>query len=124
MSLKRLLFQRRSIYNKAILVGRLGADPEYVEFKQKDNGNVGAWKFSVCTTKSKLNQISNEWEQDVTWHQISSLKAVHGAQKGSLVMVEGEIRNWKDQNDTFRTQIQAQKVSLLYSKPREEGGFE
>ena len=111
------------VYNKAILVGRLGSDPDYVEFKKSDNTNAGYWKFSLCTSKSKMNQISNEWEQDVVWHQISSLKPVGGCTKGSLVLVEGEIKNWKDQNEQFRTQIQAYKVNVLFSKPKDEPEF-
>ena len=114
----RSILNTRSVYNKAILVGRLGQDPDYVEFKS-DSPTKGYWKFSLCTSKQKLNPLTNEWEQDVIWHQISSLKPISGL-KGSLVLVEGEIKNWKDSNDQFRTQVQAYKVNVLYNKPKDE----
>jgi hypothetical protein len=41
-----------------------------------------------------------------------------------MVMVEGEIQNYKDKNESFRTKIAAINVKILYAKPVLEGPIE
>jgi single-stranded DNA-binding protein len=100
------------------LVGRIGKDPEFYEFKpEQQTGTVtGKWQFSMVTKKSYKDPASNEWTESVTWHRISTTKDLKSIGQGSMVLVEGEIKTYKDTNDVQKTIIQASKVVSLQGK--------
>ncbi len=83
--------------NKAILIGRLGRDPEL----RATRGGKSVCSFSIAT-ESAWKDDKGEKQTRTEWHQIS----VWGAQaeacerylaKGREVFVEGEIRSSKYQ---------------------------
>ena len=78
------------MYNKVILIGKLGKDPEIKEV----NGNQLA-NLTVSTWHSR--KVNDEWKQDTTWHNVTvwgkAVLAVQKCRKGDNVYVEGEIRN-------------------------------
>jgi hypothetical protein len=111
----------RSYYNRVTLVGRLGKDPEFYEFKPEHQTGTatGKWQFSIVTKKSYKDPASNEWTESVTWHRISTTKDMKAIGQGSMVLVEGEIKGYKDSNDVQKTIIQASKVVSLQGKSPE-----
>lgn len=113
--------------NKAILVGRLGADPE---LKVLTSGR-SVCEFRMATNHS-VKGDKGDWVDATDWHRI----VVWGNQaepcktyltKGSEVFVEGRIqgRSWQDATGQKRysTEIVAQRVHFL-GRPRSPAATE
>jgi single-strand DNA-binding protein len=84
--------------NKAILVGRLGRDPE----TRFTGGGQAVANFSVATDetykdKNGERQKRTEWHKIVVWGKQAEI-AQQYLKKGSLVFIEGRIqsREWQD----------------------------
>lgn len=106
--------------NKAILIGRLGKDPEV---KTMTNGeavaNVSLATSETWKDKSGSKQERTEWHNlvfyrrhaEVVWQYLS---------KGSQIYVEGRIqtRKWKDKEgqDRYTTEIIVNEMQMLGSK--------
>lgn len=106
--------------NKAILVGRLGADPE----KLVTGSGRSVTKFNVATSEqwkdqSGQKQERTEWHRVVVWGPQADTCAEY-LNKGRQVYIEGRIqtRQWddKDGNKRYTTEIVAQRVQFLGSK--------
>ncbi len=107
-------------YNKIILVGHLGKDPE---IKFLDGGTTVA-NFSIATSfKRGENQIT-------TWYNVSvfgkTAEAVNKyLSKGSKVLVEGrhQLREYqnKEGNKQFANEVVASDVSFLDSANERTG---
>lgn len=103
--------------NKVILLGNVGADPE---FRALDGGKKVA-RIRVATTERYTDQQGNKQEQ-TEWHSVTlwggladvADKYLH---KGSQVYIEGKIRTreWtdKDNQKRFTTEIMANEMKLL-----------
>jgi single-strand DNA-binding protein len=104
--------------NKAMIIGRLGRDPE-LRFTQS---NTAVCTFSVATDERWTDKASGEKKEETEWHKI----VVWGRQgencneylsKGRLVFIEGRIktREWEDKKGERRwtTEIVAQRVQFL-----------
>lgn len=103
--------------NKAILIGRVGKDPE---IRNLDNGAKVA-SFSIATTESYKDRTTGEKKENTEWHNIVLWrglaevveKYVH---KGDLIFVEGKLRtrSW-EKNGTTRhtTEIVADNITML-----------
>lgn len=113
--------------NKAILVGNLGADPDFKEA----NGHNALCKFSVATSR-RYTTRDGEQKEHTEWHKV----AVWGKHaencnkylsKGSKVYVEGRMEtreyNNKDGEKRYWHEINAFVVTFLDSKPRPGGTF-
>lgn len=97
--------------NKAIIVGRLGKDPESKTFA--NGGSVVS--FTVATSESWRDKATGERKEKTEWHNIVirndniGKTATQYLRKGSEVYVEGSIqtRKWQDQNgqDRYSTEI-------------------
>lgn len=112
--------------NKAILVGRLGADPEL----RNTNGGMTIAKLRVATTERKKDQDGN-WGEHTEWHTVTAFGNTAEAagrflSKGRQVYVEGRIRTrkWQDKEgqDRWSTEIVCDTLQFLGSKG--EGGGE
>ena len=106
--------------NKALLMGRLGKDPE---IKYTPSGKAVA-NFSLATNeawkgKDGNNQEINDWHNIVLWGRLAELAGEYLA-KGSKVYVEGKIRTrmWKDKNEVthYTTEIIGDRIEFLDSK--------
>lgn len=106
--------------NKAILIGRVGKDPEV---KNLPNGNMVA-NFSIATSETFKDKTTGEKKETTTWHNIVIwgklcevvAKYVH---KGDLLYVEGKItnRSWeKDGITRYTTEIVVNNMTMLGSK--------
>jgi single-strand DNA-binding protein len=105
--------------NKAIIVGRLGKDPE-VRFTPS---GAAVASFSVATdesyaTKDGKKVESTEWHNITAWNKLAELCGEY-IKKGSQVLVEGKIKTEKYEKDgvtKYSTKIVAETVKFLDSK--------
>ncbi len=115
--------------NKAIVVGRLGGDPE-VRYTQ---GGTAVANFTVATTEKWKDKSSGEMQEQTEWHRIVAwqrLGEICGEylSKGSQVYIEGKLqtRSWeKDGVKRYTTEIIAKEMKMLGAKgdakPRMDG---
>jgi single-strand DNA-binding protein len=113
--------------NKAILVGRLGGDPEV---RHLEGGSIVA-RLNVATTESYKNR-NGERVDETEWHTVNfwgrtAEVAEKYLKKGDMIYVEGRIRTrkWEDKegNARYTTEIVGQNMTMLGSKgDRPEGG--
>lgn len=105
--------------NKALVIGRLGADPES---RQLSSGQT-VTTLSVATSetwndKDGQKQERTEWHRVVVWGKLADICAKY-LSKGRQVYVEGRLqtRSWEDQNGQKRytTEIVANNVQFLGS---------
>jgi len=106
--------------NKAILIGRLGKDPEV---RYTPDGTM-VTNFNLATDEQWKDK-SGEKVQKTEWHRIvafGKLAEICGNYlvKGKLIFVEGRIqtRSWEDKEGVkrFTTEIIANNMQMLDSK--------
>lgn len=119
--------------NKAMIMGRLGQDPE-LRYTPNQNAvttlNIATSEFR--TNKDGQKQESTEWHRVVVWSRQAE-NCHKYLKKGSMVYVEGRIqtRSWDDQSGQkkYSTEIVAQSVQFLptttngTSRPKEDTGM-
>lgn len=98
-------------FNRAILVGHLGKDPEV---RQLNNGGRVV-SFSLATSDTWRDKQTGERREKTEWHAVIIFNENLGKvaeqylRKGSKVLVEGKIktRKWQDQSgaDRWSTEI-------------------
>ena len=120
--------------NKAIIVGRLGRDPEV---RYTPDGTAIA-NFSVATSEEWTDKGSGEKRERTEWHRIVAFRRLgeicgEYLSKGRQVYIEGRIqtRDWedKDGNKRYTTEIVASQMQMLGSRdagsgPRSSQGSE
>ncbi len=113
-----------SSLNKAMIIGRLGIDPE-VRYTQS---NTAVATLRVATNE-RYKDSNGEWQENTEWHRVVAWSRLaeytqQYIKKGSLVYIEGSIqtRSWEDQQGQKRytTEIKARSIKILDS--RGEGG--
>ena len=115
--------------NKAMLIGRLGRDPE----TRYTNCGQAVANFSIATTdnwkdKSGQKQERTEWHNIVAWGKLADF-AQNYLKKGKLIYVEGRLqtRDWTDNQNVkhYRTEVVANTINFmekLGDSPGGEGG--
>ncbi|PPR37027.1 MAG: Single-stranded DNA-binding protein [Alphaproteobacteria bacterium MarineAlpha8_Bin1] len=103
--------------NKAILLGRLGGDPE---IRVSQDGNKIA-RLSLATTDNWRDKETNERKEKTEWHRIVIFSkglaeiAEKYLKKGSLIYVEGQIKSRKftDQSgmEKYTTEVVLQQYN-------------
>ncbi len=115
-----------SSLNKAMLIGRLGQEPE-VRYTQS---NTAVATLSVATSErfkdsNGESQERTEWHRVVAWGRLAEICQQY-LHKGSLVFIEGPIqtRQWEDKDGQKRytTEIKALQMTMLDSKGDNNGG--
>jgi single-strand DNA-binding protein len=111
--------------NKAILIGRLGKDPE-VRYTP-DGTMVTTFRLA---TDEQWKDKNGEKVQKTEWHQIVTYRKLaeicgNYLVKGKLVYIEGRIqtRQWEDKDGVKRytTEIVANDMKMLDSKGSAKG---
>ena len=117
--------------NRVTLIGNIGNDPEY---KTLQDGAPVA-KFSIATTESYRlkngeTQSHTDWHTIIAWRGLATFASQY-IHKGSLIYVEGKLRNRqyedKDRVKKYVTEIVAEQIILLDKKvksPEQEIGNE
>jgi single-strand DNA-binding protein len=113
--------------NKAILVGRLGRDPEV----RYTSSGQGVCNFTMATDESYKDrngetQKRTEWHRIVLWGKLAEIAQKY-LKKGSLVYIEGRIqtRQWDDQRSGQKrqtTEIVGNTMKMLGSRGDGGGG--
>jgi single-strand DNA-binding protein len=106
-------------FNKAILMGRLTADPE---LKQTPSG-VTVTSFSLAVDR-KVKDAPCDFITIVAWRQTAEFICKY-FKKGQAMLVCGEIqtRSWKDSQGNKRTatEVVASEVNFCEAKNNSEG---
>jgi single-strand DNA-binding protein len=111
--------------NKAILIGRLGADPE---IRYTPDGAM-VTNFRIATDeqwkdKNGEKVVKTEWHRIVTFRKLAEICGNY-LSKGKLVFIEGRIqtRTWEDKEGVKRstTEIIASNMQMLDSKGGTKG---
>jgi len=105
--------------NKAILIGRVGKDPES---KTTSNG-ASVTNFSVATTE-KYKDKSGSKKETTTWHNCQAWRGLSEIcakylKKGSLVYISGKISNRsyeKDGQTRYISEIIVNEMQMLDKK--------
>jgi len=109
-----------SSLNKAMIIGRLGQDPE-VRYTQS---NTAVATLNVATTerykdRNGEQQENTEWHRIVAWGRLAEICQEY-LKKGSLAYFEGPIqtRQWEDKDGQKRytTEIKALNMQMLDSR--------
>jgi len=115
-----------SSLNKAMLIGRLGQDPE-VRYTQS---NTAVANFSLATNE-RFKDRNGEWQERTEWHRIVAWGRTaeicqEYLKKGSLVYIEGPIqtREWEDKDGQkkYTTEVKALTMQMLDSRGDQPGG--
>ena len=108
-------------FNKVILIGNLGADPET---RAMPSGMTVA-NIRVATSESWKDKQSGESKERTEWHNVAMfgrLGEIAGEylKKGSKVYIEGSLRTrkWQDKSgaDRYTTEIIANEMQMLDSR--------
>ncbi len=103
--------------NKAILIGRIGADPEV----RYTSSGIPVVNVSLATNESYTNKDGEkiektEWHRLVFWRQVAEIAGQY-LHKGSTVYVEGTLRyrTWTDdkEQERFTCEVEVKELSLL-----------
>ncbi|MDD2742058.1 MAG: single-stranded DNA-binding protein [Rhodocyclaceae bacterium] len=109
--------------NSVSIIGNLGRDPE---IRYAPNGDCIA-NISVGSTEKWRDKNSGEMKEQTEWHRISvfgkSAEYLSSyAKKGAQIFVHGALRTrkWQDKDgqDKYTTEIRADDVQLLGSRPQ------
>ena len=92
--------------NKAIIIGRLGKEPQISKFQ--NGGKIAS--FTVATSETWKDKQTGERKEATEWHNIVIMSpalveiAEKHLKKGSLIYIEGKIRTRKynDKNGVER----------------------
>ena len=113
-----------STLNKAMIIGRLGADPD-IRYTQN---NTAIANMSVATSekfkdKNGEQQERTEWHRLVAWGRLAEISQEY-LKKGALIYVEGPIqtRSWENKEGVkqYTTEIKVLQMQMLNTK--QEGG--
>jgi single-strand DNA-binding protein len=114
--------------NKVILVGNVGKDPEV---RYLENG-VAVAQFTLATSEVYKDKSGNratrtEWHNIVAWRNLAEIVEKY-VKKGNPLYIEGKItsRSYdaKDGSKRYVTEIVANELKMLGSKPGAGGGHE
>jgi len=107
--------------NKAILIGRLGRDPEV---RYTPDGTAVA-NFSIATSREWKDKATGEKKEQTEWHRIVAFGRTgeicgEYLSKGSQVYIEGRLqtRDWEDKegNKKYTTEIVINQMQMLGSR--------
>ena len=113
-------------YNKVILVGNLGQDPEVRRLSSGDP----VVNLRIATSESWRDKNSGERKERTEWHSVVIFNenlakvAEQYLKKGAKVYIEGQLqtRQWEDQSGQKRytTELVANQVTNLERRNRDE----
>jgi single-strand DNA-binding protein len=121
------------MYQKIIIVGNLGRDPE---MRYMPDGTA-VTSFSVATSSRWTDKATGQPREETTWFRVS----IWGRQgetanqyltKGSKVLVEGRLkpdpstgapRLWTRQDGTVSSSYEVTADTIRFMSPKGEGGY-
>jgi single-strand DNA-binding protein len=112
-----------ALRNKVQLIGRLGKDPELVQFEEgKTKASFPLATNEVYKNPSGERMERTQWHDVVVWGKLSEVAASY-LQKGSEVAVEGRLtyRTYEDAEGHTRYVTEVVASELLLLEKRSEG---
>ncbi len=113
-------------FNKIIVVGNLGRDPELRYTPQ----GIAVCSFTMATNEKRRDK-SGELQDVTTWFKITLWRqqaenAAKYLTKGSPVYIEGRLRieEWTDRDQNKRYTLDVQATEMQFISSRGEGGGE
>ncbi len=112
--------------NKAMIIGRLGKDPEIRYFQD----GTAVVNFTIATSEKWKDKSTGENREKTEWHRITAFRRLaeicgEYLTKGKEVYIEGRLqtRSWeKDGITRYTTEVVADKMQMLGSK--DSGGYQ
>ena len=111
-------------FNKIIIVGNLGRDPDLRYTPQ----GVAVCSFSMATNEKRRDK-SGELQDTTTWFKVTLWRekaetASKYLTKGSPVYIEGRIRieEWTDRDNNNRYTLDVQATDMQFIGSRQDGG--
>ncbi|MBL8454115.1 MAG: single-stranded DNA-binding protein [Zoogloea sp.] len=107
-----------SSLNRVILIGHLGADPEFRAFAD----GTGVCNIRLATTEKWRDRGSGEMKEATEWHRVVLYRrlaetARQYLHKGAQIYVEGRLRTrkWTDKTgaERYTTEIEADDMKML-----------
>lgn len=101
-------------YNRVILMGRVGTDPELKEVNAGSGGARQLLRFRLATSevvydseRGEYKEVATDWHTIVMWDQ-QATRAHNTIRKGDLVLVEGRLRTreWTDASGQKRVSVE------------------
>jgi single-strand DNA-binding protein len=106
-------------FNKVILVGNVGKDPEIRRFENNIKASFSLATSETYTPKGGDKVTQTEWHNVVAWRRLAEL-AENYIRKGSQILVEGKLRyrsyDDKDGNKKYIVEVEAETIQLLGRK--------
>ena len=109
--------------NKAILMGRLTADPEL----RRTQNNTAVTSFTLAVNRSFARageQAQTDFIDIVAWSSTAEFvsKWFH---KGQLVAVSGriQVRNWEDKQGQKRKSVEVVADEVFFAEPKRDSQF-
>lgn len=116
-----------SSYNRVVLIGNLGRDPET---RYAPNGDA-ITSFSVATSEAWKDKATGEKKEETTWHSVQAFGrtaevAGEYLRKGAKCLVEGRYRSrkytTKDGDERTVYEVICDRLVLLGSREASGGG--
>jgi single-strand DNA-binding protein len=106
-------------FNKVILVGNVGKDPEIRRFENNIKASFSLATSETYTPKGGDRVTQTEWHNIVAWRKLAEL-AENYIHKGSQILVEGKLRyrsyDDRDGNKRYIVEVEADVIQLLGRK--------
>jgi single-strand DNA-binding protein len=107
-------------FNKVILIGNVGKDPEIRRFENNIKASFSLATSETYTPKGGDKVTQTEWHNIVAWRRLAELSENY-IKKGSQILVEGKLRyrsyDDKDGNKRYIVEVEADTIQLLGRKP-------
>ena len=107
-------------FNKVILVGNVGKDPEIRRFENNIKASFSLATSETYTPRGGEKVTQTEWHNIVAWRRLAELSENY-IRKGSQILVEGKLRyrsyDDRDGNKKYIVEIEADTIQLLGRKP-------
>lgn len=113
------------MFNQAVIVGRLGQDPEVRQMRSGEN----VVNATVATTSGYTDRTTGEKKESTEWHRVVAYGPVAEAigklcRKGSLVLMEGSFhtREYVDKQGLTKKSTELKvRTSRVLAGGRNEG---
>lgn len=107
-------------FNKVILVGNVGKDPEIRRFENNIKASFSLATSETYTPKGGDKVTQTEWHNIVAWRRLAELSENY-IRKGTQILVEGKLRyrsyDDRDGNKRYVVEVEAEAIQLLGRKP-------
>ena len=111
-------------FNKVILVGNVGKDPEIRRFENNIKASFSLATSETYTPRGGEKVTQTEWHNIVAWRRLAELSENY-IRKGSQILVEGKLRyrSYDDREGIKRyiVEVEADVIQLLGRKPDNAG---